>query len=323
MPEMSTVERQVADSIKRRLHDSEARDPRTLQSHANVLGVSDMGSCREKVRHMMVGTERDPVEKQERPEKWSAMWGKAIEDWVLDRLIDPNKGHMRAVELSVTLPSGLTLPGHADLILVDQNLVLDIKTTDGLAWPQRDGASIQQLFQRRLYTAAAIQQGLIQQPAFCGNVWFDRSGSEQDQPHVEIEAFEEWMLDEVDQWYSDVTYAVEHQEQASRDKPFEFCRVACEFFHSCRGRDEVNPAGGVLDDPDGTIDKAAAMYLEASSLDKEAKRLRKAAKQHVGGEVNGLTEHYAVKNTFVGGKVVDAYETSGYWRTTVTPRKQQ
>lgn len=326
----------LADNIMATLWADNDASPRTVQSKASMLGISDIGNCREYVRHMIVETEQDD---QTGRNMFPAWWGHAIEQYVVPRLTGPivehvvkdtieydvtEKGHIvNVVGMQVTLPSGKKLPGSPDLVLAPQNTLLDIKTVDGMTWVRREGASLQQRFQRRMYTAALIQYGMLtdDEPVYCGNVWFDRSANEE-APHVEIEQYDEAMLIEIDDWLSDVDYAVLNNEEASWDKPFEWCQKACPFFMSCRGRTGLLGSDGWIDDPDGTVDKAAAMYAEGSALMKEGKALQREGKGHLVG-TSGRTEGYTITSTYINESEVPGYQRAGYDRVSVRPAKKE
>ena len=314
--EMTPAEQALAEGIALTLSEAMRNQDRSKQQQAYIMGVSDLGTCRERARHMVVKTPMDPPREDNRG--WPAMVGQAIEAYVLD-VLAASDGHLRNGEVTVDLPSGLTLTGHYDWVIVLNNIVIDIKTVDGLEWPRRSGASLQQKFQRRLYAAGLVQAGVLDEsrPVLCGNVWFDRSAREQ-VPWVEIEEYHPHMLNEIDDWLSDVNYAVEHNEQASKDMSYEWCEVACPFFLSCRGGEEHT--GGVLEDPDGKVDEAAHMYIEGGRLRKEGDYLQAQAKQ-VLTELNGATDHHTVKSTWVNEATVPESTRRGFWRLTVREKK--
>lgn len=312
--EMTPAEQALSRGIMVSLSEAMRAQPRSLQQQEYKMGVSDLGTCRERARHMIVQTPMDP----RADHGWPAMLGQAVEDYVLDVLAQ-GENHLRDVEVVVTLPSGLQVVGHTDWVLLGNNAVLDIKTTDGLYWPRQQGATLQQQFQRRLYAAGLLQAGVLSpdRPVLCGNVWFDRSGKEQE-PWVEIEQYEPYMLQEVDDWLTDVVYAVEHDEEASKDRPYEWCEKACPFFSTCRGGEEH--VGGLIEDPDGAVDQAAAAYLEGSRLQKEGRYLQDQAKQ-VLTELNGATSGHTVKSTWVNEASVPETFRRGYWRLTVREKR--
>src|SRR3546814_1611319 len=66
-----------------------------------------------------------------------------------------------------------------------------------------------------------------------GNICIDRSGREPI-PHAQVEPYDDMWIIKADQWLGDVLYAVRVGEEASKDRPIDFCRVACEYFSVCR-----------------------------------------------------------------------------------------
>lgn len=328
---MNDQEQAIAEGIQRKLNEWSHGTERSAQTLDHRMGISDMGLCREYARHMVIQTSFD--EGMDERDMWSANLGHAIEEFVVPRISGPvvevrddgtkvhESGHLSGMSVSVTLPSGKVLPGHPDLVLPGNNMVLDVKTTDGLTYPRREGASQQQKFQRRLYAAALIQMGVLDgsKPVQCGNVWFDRSAREST-PVVQLEEYNDAMLVEIDEWLSDVDYAVMNKEQASLDKPFEWCRKACPFFMSCRGATGLVGDGGSIDDPGNEIAKAASIYAEGSALIKEGKNLQRDAKPLL-TDVNGFVEGFAIKSTWIAETEIAGYSRAGYERLTITPVK--
>lgn len=335
MSAMGPDEQAIAEGIRLKINADSSGSERSAQSRDHRMGISDIGMCREYARHMVVQTPFD--EGTDERDMYTAQLGHAIEQYFTPIISGPvvrrvtasewgtydvhETGHLTGMTVEVTLPSGKVLKGHPDTVLPDWNGVFDIKSVDGLNDVERYGASRQQRFQRRLYCAALIQMGVLNgdKPVYCGNIWFDRSGRNA-QPHVEVEAFTPAMLTEVDDWLSDVDYAVMNDEAAMRDKPFEWCRKACPFFMSCRGADGVVGDGAFIDDPDLSIDRAASMYLEGSALIKKGKEYQRDAKPVLANQ-NGFTDHYAVRSTWIDATELPATNRRGYERLSISERK--
>lgn len=332
---MAPDEQAIADGILAKINAHSHNSERSAQTQAHLMGISDIGLCREYARHMIVRTPFD--EDMATRDMYLAELGHAIEDYFVPVMSGPvtreitasewgpykmhESGHLTGMRVEVTLPSGKKLPGHPDLILPQWNGVLDIKTVDGLDDVERYGASRQQKSQRRLYAAALVQMGVLDgsKPVYCGNVWFDRSGRTST-PYVEVEVYDDMMLVEIDEWLSDVDYAVMNKESASLDKPFEWCRKACPFFMSCRGQTGLVGEEGFIDDPDGSIDRAAALYLEGSAQIKDGKNKQRTAKVALAGQ-NGFTDHYAVRATWIDATELPATSRRGYERLTISERR--
>ena len=321
-PTMSKDAQQLHDLIVGKILSHERGHERDQQTKDYILGISDMGWCREYARHMVLKTPRDPGYVRKERYDWAAMIGRSLEGSVLDALQAGDLVLKRGLEVSVVLPSGLRIKGHPDAVLVGVlggvDVVIDVKTKDGLAAPMKDGADLQQQFQRRLYGHACKQEGLVSGNVKVGNLWLDRSASSDQWAWVELEDLEDYMLDEVDQWLSDVTYAVTHDEPAMQDQPYHLCETVCPFFVSCRG--DAEPPE-VVDDPHGVVDRAAAAMREATALEREAKDLRRSYREEVEG-ITGKTERFAITSTRINESETPAQFRKAHTRVTIRERKR-
>ena len=190
---------------------------RSQQAAEGRLGPSDIGFCRQKAALMTRG-----IEATDSTPKMAAAIGTAwhnyaeaaikamFPDWIL--------GSIDNLTVTATLPSGAEISGHPDIVIPSENTVLDIKTVDGFAWIEREGASQNHRYQRHLYALGCIQAGMFDndKPVYVGNVYFDRSGKDT-RVIVKIEELDVTLTDEIDSWVQDVIYAVKHNEDASRD----------------------------------------------------------------------------------------------------------
>ncbi len=277
--------------------------PRDLQAKSGRVGVSDIGHCREYVRLMIVET---PF--SDDPPKFAAFVGTALDDRIQMVVQDMFPTAKRHMEVTVTLPSGLQVLGHPDLVL--PNGVIDIKTVDGLTSVKRNGPSVTQQFQRHLYAAGLIQAGEIPEECWVGNVWFDRSARDYT-PHVQLEPYDPLWLTWADEWLADVMYAVKHGERAMQDQPIEFCERFCEFYTVCRGEDVLRDreGGGKIEDP--MLIDAVRMYVDARDSIKELER-QKADAQRMLADISGVADDYMVKWVYVNPSEVPGYTRSGY-----------
>jgi len=303
IPDSDALAREMRDAVHKFESD------RDRQSVEGRLGISDIGFCRQYAAYVV---KQQPA--TDDPPKWAAFVGTAVGDrveYVVQHMFPIARRHL-AVE--VELPSGLKLPGHPDI--VTPSGVIDIKTVDGLEVVKFTGASVQQQFQKHLYAAALIQSGdLDEETAWVANAWFDRSGR-QPEPHVEIEAYDPMWLFWADEWLSDVTYAVRHNEDAAQDKPIQFCEVACPFFTVCRADDVVKDreGGGLLVAPEHV--QALSLYVEARKDKKAAERAMEDAQRALAG-VSGVAEGHVLRWTSVGESDVPGYTRRGYTRMDV------
>jgi hypothetical protein len=217
----STSPESFADDIVAIIsHDLRAFDTasdRSQQSRSGILGPSDIGFCRQKAALVTRGI--DPTDEKK---MWAAQVGTAVHNYVEAALKTKHPdwlmGSIDQLHVTAILPSGAEIGGHPDIVIPDLNTILDIKTVDGFEWVKRNGTSASHKYQRHLYALGAIQEGILDpsQPVYVGNLYFDRSGKEQE-PLLLLEPFTHDLSDEIDQWVSDVAYAVMNKEDAMRD----------------------------------------------------------------------------------------------------------
>src|SRR3954471_2976756 len=84
--------------------DVEAHDaqrPRSQQTDRGVVGVSDLHTCREKVRRTIAGMVATDV-----PKKWAAIIGTYVDQGVKEARQASERGLLHEVALKVTLPNG-------------------------------------------------------------------------------------------------------------------------------------------------------------------------------------------------------------------------
>lgn len=286
---------------------------RSQQASEGKLGPSDIGFCRQKAALMVKGvpaTDSTPKMAAAVGTAWHNYAEHALsqsplcEGWIFGSISD--------LTVTAKLPSGAEISGHPDIVIPSENTVLDIKTVDGFQWVKREGTSQNHKFQRHLYAMGCIQAGMFDEtkPVYVGNVYFDRSGKEQE-PIVIVEEFDETLTDEIDQWVGDVIYAVANGEEASRDIPSPVCEKICDHFTACRGGLEIHQGGEQI--TDNELLTAVEMYVEARDLAKQADQMKREASARLHG-VNGSTGRFDVRWVDVQPSRVDAFEKSGYSR---------
>lgn len=299
----------ITASIDRATNGSE----RSRQSKTNVIGVSDVGGCREYVRRVIVNEEPS---QEVHTYDLAAFIGTAIGDHVEDAFMAGNlkTDWVKQGTVVVTLEVRgyvLNIPGHPDLF--SRTDLIDIKTVDGLGVVRRVGPTDQQRFQRALYTKALIDSGRMDRDAWMHNVYIDRSGAE-NEPVVWSAPYDPHEVEEAVEWLSDAIYAVQMDEEASRDKPREWCWACCPFAPACRGEDDTD-VEGLIEDP--FILDAVKVYNEATAAIKLAEKDKKSAAS-VLDRVNGRTSTHTVRWVEIGPSEV-AYSRSGYRRLDVRP----
>lgn len=297
-------------------HNSSSR---TLQARAGILGPSDIGFCRQKAT--LVTKQIQPTDD---PPKWSAFVGiamhTAIEAALKETYPDWIVGSIDQLTVTAILPSGAEITGHPDIVVPSANAVLDIKTVDGFEWVKRSGTSQSHKYQRHLYALALIQEGLLDssKPVLVGNLYFDRSGNEP-HPIVLVEELDPNLTNEIDSWVTDVTYAVLHDEDASRDVAPAVCRRICEFFTVCRGGLPVHEGQERIDDPE--LVSAIDMYVEGRTMESQGSSMKKKAAKMLAG-INGSTDDYQVRWVHVNATSIPATNRASYDRLDIVKRSR-
>lgn len=316
---MTEISKEVEVRIKAAISLHEKQSPRGKLARDGFLGASDIGFCRQKAK--LVVSQTPPSDSQP---KWSAFVGtavgKEIELAIHAAYPEWKIGSIDNLNVVATFPSGSQMGGHPDIVAPDLNAVLDIKTVDGLTTTRRNGTSLPHKYQRHIYALACIQMGILDgnSDVYVGNLYFDRSGKEPD-PYIVIEPMDWTLTNEIDSWIQDVIYAVKNNEDASRDVTAPVCERICEFFTICRGGLPIQD-GVTIEDPE--LLAAIDMHLEASRMEKEARDMKDAAKDILGG-VNGQTADYQVRWTNVGPAEIPASTRSGYMRLDIRPVKKR
>lgn len=300
----------LAKQVQQAIIDFGDTSERSMQSKHHVLGVSDIGGCREYVRRMIMG---EPFSDHPTDYSMASFVGHAVGNYAEEALRRAwaDEGRVDTqIEVQIALPNGVVLRGHPDL--VGEAIVVDFKTVDGLG-VVRQGAKNQHRWQVILYCAALIQQGRLPDNALCALVYLDRSGVEV-LPYTEVWRYDPRLLDDIVSWVDDVIYALQYDEEASRDKPREFCYAACPYARSCRGFD--TDVTGLITDEDHI--QAVKAYLEATARAKDAERDRKAATAALTG-VSGTTGEHSVRWVHINETTVETFVKRGYDRIDIRP----
>lgn len=262
---------------------------RSQQSAAFRIGMSDLGWCPEKVRRMLAG-DAEPT-----TDKLAAFIGTAIGDHVEQAVLAgfPEAGVRRQVEVCTLLEGThreYQVMGHPDLLT--KNMVIDVKTVDGLDVVKRTGPDKSQQFQRHGYALGAFQSGLFNCPledVKVANVWLDRSARDKE-AFVQMESFDPDIIREATEWLDDVVYAYLSGEQADKGPPREVCAKTCGHFSTCRALD--TDVEGLL--TDGEVLAAVDTYREALALEGKARKMKRTAHGVLNG-VQGSTGKWMVR----------------------------
>lgn len=314
---MDAEEKALADdfyaAMMRMSNDSE----RSEQARGFRVGVSDLGFCSERTRRMLDQQEPEDTD-------YLLAWiGTALGDHAEQAYLAAHPECIRQAEVSVTLTGDqheYVLTGHPDILDPVNHRVIDVKTDYGLTTIERTGPTDQQKYQRNLYALGAWKQGLLGECALedvqVGNVWIDRSGIEK-RLHVQMDYFDPMLVDEAARWLDDVVYAFKQGEEARKEPPREMCAVVCGFFTVCRAYD--TDVQGLITDQ--TILSSVEMYQEGLSLEKQGKKLKDEAKQHLTG-ITGSTGEHLIRWTHINETLVEAQVRRGYDKISITQVKK-
>lgn len=281
--ELEDLGQRLGQSIMDRLAEAQANAPRTLQSESRVLGMSELGGCREYIRATIAG---DPGER-EAGLKWAAMVGTLLGDGIEgilkaadDRVITQ---HRLTLELWVG-KTRLMVSGSADIIYRDYAIV-DLKSKAELASVRRYGPSFKERVQISGYLVAAIQEGLLDVNCFGTLVYYDRSGREK-VTHTWTVDYEQAnaILKAAAERLEEVEHALETGQHATRDERESYCQIiSCPFYQSCWNGYE--PDHKITDER--SID-AFNRYVEAMADEKEIAKRKEQAREDLRG-VEGVT----------------------------------
>ena len=277
-----------AERMLAALKAHEAAKPRSKQVR---LGPSELGGCREYVRNVMVGS----------PMQESDVWPTAavmgtLAGAHLEAVAAEHLGALTEVPVTATLPNGLKVSGHADIVIVEENAVLDAKSKDGLSGVRREGPSLENLIQISVYTVGLVQARVLEPGATAHLIYVDRSGNEQELYEVSLDwetilSFIDKCVDRLDEVVQvqeyidqgDVSYA-----RSLRDKTPPFCyspKVMCPFRDLCWKGSEWVPDKIITDEE---VLQAVFLYDEARALEKEAAKVKAAQREKLVG-VSGKT----------------------------------
>ena len=310
---MNPTEQNLADTMYAAMMESMHKSDRSAQAQKFRVGVSDLGYCSERLRRFL---NRETPDTTDMLAAWVGTWlGEGLEQ-TLEQHLSSDVITQASVEVHLQGDQGeYIIPGHPDIVLPDDDILLDCKTAFGLEWPKRTGFDDRQKkYQRHLYAHAAIEEGWLTPNCQVGNVWIDRSAHDKELL-VRLEPFDPDVITEATAWLDEVIYNWQHRTVAPKEPPREMC-TACGFFTDCRGGD--SDAEGLLTSPE--VLAAVDMHLEATQMEKKAKQLKAQAKDVLSG-VEGSTGKYTVRWVKVGPADVN-YTRAGYEKLSLTKMKE-
>jgi hypothetical protein len=287
----------LGSMIQGALKVAQDRSSRSLQTR---IGGSELGWCRQQTALKVKG-----IQPSDSKTMWAAYVGTSLHTAIFGDLrpIFP-EWLIECEEVAYTFPSGAEIVGHPDLIIPAWNMCLDLKTVDGIESVKRYGTSQNHKFQRWTYTAGAVKAGFLDgdKPLFYGNVYVDRSGKSAE-VFVIVEEFDPTLESEIDDWLTDVIYAVQQGEDAHRDIAAPVCESICEFYSVCRGGLPVGE-NEIIDTPE--VRQAVEQYVTAREEAKTAERLKNEAKAVLSG-LNGVAGGYQIRTTNIAESDVPGF----------------
>lgn len=304
---MATTADEIALQVQEAVRAHSAGSLRSLQQAEQLIGMSELGACRNYLRHMVIQT---PFDDNEDDIKWPAFIGTALGDR-LEQAIAASFDYLVQQTVEVTLPSGKVLAGHCDVQANDA--VWDFKAVDGLESVKRSGPTFRQKAQIMGYLLALIQMEALPPDALAVLVFVDRSGRDP-KPHIWTSTLDMSVIEQADERLEDVVYAVMHGEEAPRDEPDAWCQVACPFYTKCRGAS--TDVGGLITEEGALL--AVKNYEEGKRLEREGARLKDEAKRDLKG-VEGSTGEHIVRWTRVNETTVPGFTRKGYDKIDVRP----
>lgn len=292
---------------------------RSKQAQEFFLGVSNLGHCRQ---YAALATKQ--TEPSDERDKTAAFLGTVAGEAIEAQIQVDHPEWITQAELEFDLPSGGTIPGHADIVIPswaedpENNIfqgVWDGKSKAELETIRKYGPTQQQIYQIHAYAAAAIKKGLLDpnKPIVVADVYFDRSGKDV-VPYAVPHIYREDVVHFIDEWVNDVKYAVVNGEDASRDMPREWCWNWCEYATACRGHD--TDTTGLIEDPEFLA--AVALNREASAMETKAKKMKAAAKIAIAGR-SGSTGEFNVRQVYIEPTVVAEQHRAGYTKLDIRP----
>lgn len=209
--------------------------------------------------------------------------------------------------ISVNSPTETYLAGEA--------MIPTHNTKNGLAVVRKSGGDMQHKFQVTLYGYACVQAGLLEPEPTLALAYYDRSGVEQ-APHIVSWEWDQSIFDAAIEWLNDVVYALTQGEEASKDKPRDWCYSFCPFATACRGGD--TDVEGLIEDE--TIVTAIDLYKDALARETAAKRDKDTAKKELVG-VGGRTKDWVLRWVHIGESEIKAGTRRAYDKIDIRPNR--
>lgn len=281
--EAKLLEAVIADSRER---------PRSLQ---RTVGPSEIGGCRALLRSKIFddGSTDAPEEHWALAAFAGTVMGDALED-IFGKRLDAVTQQRITTHLEGL---GVSISGAMDMIFVQDNMLVDLKSTAAIGSVQYEGPKLAYYIQVALYVWGAVQAGVLTEGATARIVYFDRTGNYQQFMAVIVE----WdaicnFVELAEDRLRDVLAAQDALEagdpsaaHALRDFTPSFCfsaKVECPQRFVCWGGSEWAPQE-IITDPNHIA--AMHRYVEGRRQEQVGKAMKDMAREELIG-VEGTAE---------------------------------
>ncbi len=200
---------------------------RTIQSDGGILGASDALSCHAKAVFTLRGEVPSNV-----PKKGKAQRGTYLHAGTLGAMEALYPYMLIESSLVATLPSGIKIPLHPDVMDPKEPSVTDLKFVDDLDLIKRVGPSDNQMAQRNLQYLAGVQAGHLAPEGITRNLFVDCTDLDRTWAH-QTPFDMDWIV-RADEWFQSAAQTAANLEDGHREWAEPMCRSYCPFYDKCR-----------------------------------------------------------------------------------------
>jgi hypothetical protein len=223
------------DGIIKHVRDYDASRPRSLQAEP---GWSEVGGCRS-----YLGFRLDGAWASDEPDTWGAIRGTSIHK-MLEEILRNEPGFR--TEMTTEYRG---IPGHADIVTIDETSVSDWKTTklaNSKLWQDKPKSLWEKRVQVHGYAAGLIKAGELPGDAMVRLVVIPVDGTFADWWCWE-EPFDRSIADWGADRISEVRERMAAGESLPKDKEYTYCQDWCRFFSICRSADDPREVAPIAD----------------------------------------------------------------------------
>lgn len=280
------------------------------RSQQRTVGPSEIGGCRRLLQAKIFEDGSDWAQETEWP---TAAHVGTVMGESLEAIFSKRLGALTQKRITTMLPDlELVIAGSSDVILVDDNVIVDLKSIETIAKLHSDGPKLSHLIQVSIYTLGAVQMGLLEEGATAVLAYYDRSGATQEFVCVTIDADAIARFIELAQErLRDVLAAQEALEAGDptpthelRDQAPSFCfskKVQCPLRFKCWGGSSWDPSQNIFDE---AVYEIAKRYITGRDMEQAGKALKTSAKT----ELEGIEGHVFGS----GGEIIVGKDGRGY-----------